>query len=373
MRILLVHSFYRPGLPSGENSVVIDQAKLLSDSGYEVEVWGPTSPDQMSPKNQIKLGSQIATGRGLDPLSFIESFQPDMVHVHNTFPNVGTRWLARCEVPIAMSLHNYRTVCANGVLTRDSQQCTSCLTGSTINAVIHSCYKDSVIATAPIVFFQRHLRAAISRSIETLIFTSEISREILSPHLSFTNSIVLPNYVAEVQAKVECVPAHTTEPYYVVVSRLTPEKGVKQLLDIWPRERKLFVIGDGPQRTELERISAQSNVHFLGYVHSEIRDALLSQARALILPSVTLEADPVVVAQALSAGTPCIVNQFTATASLANESPAIRVYQDSNSLAKVIADLTSCDVRHSARILYEDRWSAKSWLCTYEASVLHRK
>ena len=369
MRILLVHSFYRPGQPSGENDVVLNQRDLLQSRGYDVKIWGPTSPDDMGTAQKIATGLRVSIGRGQDPLAYIQEFQPDLIHIHNLFPNISVNWLNQSSVPVVMSIHNYRTVCANGVLLRDSLPCTDCLTGSSLNAVRHGCYQNSSAATLPVLGFQRHLRSAIEQNVDKLIFTSELSREVLSPLLNHRSSVVLPNYVADARRQNSDGP-DPINPYYVVLGRLSPEKGIEQLLRIWPRHLKLIIVGDGPQRTQLEAIADPTSVEFRGFVSSEERDAILSRARALILPSVTLEADPVVVAQALSAGTPCVVHAQTSSARLADRSSAVRTYQDKNSLEASLKGLEGSTVRGGARALYEEVWSADAWLARYKKSVL---
>jgi len=205
--------------------------------------------------------------------------------------------------------------------------------------------------------------------VDKLIFTSELSREVLSPLLNHRSSVVLPNYVADARRQNSDGP-DPINPYYVVLGRLSPEKGIEQLLRIWPRHLKLIIVGDGPQRTQLEAIADPTSVEFRGFVSSEERDAILSRARALILPSVTLEADPVVVAQALSAGTPCVVHAQTASARLAERSSAVRTYQDENSLEASLKGLEGSTFRVGARALYEEVWSSDSWLAAYQKSVI---
>ena len=369
MRILLIHSFYRPGQPSGENDVVLSQRDLLRSRGYDVEIWGPTSPADMGMAQKVATGLRVSVGRGQDPRAFINRFQPDLIHIHNFFPNISVQWLDQCTVPVAMSIHNYRTVCANGVLIRDSRPCTDCLTGSSLNAVRHGCYQNSRAATLPVIGFQRQLRSAIERNVDKLIFTSELSREVLSPLLVHRSSVLLPNYVADAQRQNSSGP-DTAHPYYVVLGRLSPEKGIEQLLRIWPRHLNLVIVGDGPQRAELEALADPTSVTFRGFVSAEERDAILSGASALVLPSVTLEADPVVVAQALSVGTPCVVHAQTSSARLTDRSPTIRVYQDRGSLAAALKGLEGSVLRGAARKLYEQTWSADSWLATYKKLVL---
>ena len=369
MRILLVHSFYRPGQPSGENDVVLNQRDLLQSRGYDVEIWGPTSPDDMGTAQKIATGLRVSIGRGQDPLAYIQEFQPDLIHIHNLFPNISVNWLNHSSVPVVMSIHNYRTVCANGVLLRDSLPCTDCLTGSSLNAVRHGCYQNSSAATLPVLGFQRHLRSAIEQNVDKLIFTSELSREVLSPLLNHRSSVVLPNYVADAGRQNSDGP-DPVDPYYVVLGRLSPEKGIEQLLRLWPRHLKLVVVGDGPQRVLLEAIADPTKVKFRGFVSAEERDSILSRAIALVLPSITLEADPVVVAQALSTGTPCVVQSQTSSARLANQSQAVRTYENKESFETAVIGLDDPTVRAAARALYEEVWSADAWMATYEKSVL---
>jgi glycosyltransferase involved in cell wall biosynthesis len=369
LRILLIHSFYRPGQPSGENDVVLNQRDLLLSRGYDVEIWGPTSPADMGMAQKLATGLRVSVGKGQDPRAFIKGFKPDLIHIHNLFPNISVQWLDHSTAPVAMSIHNYRTVCANGVLIRDSRPCTDCLTGSSLNAVRHGCYQNSRAATLPVIGFQRQLRLVIERNVDKLIFTSELSRDVLSPLLVHRSSVLLPNYVAGAQRQNSSGP-DTTHPYYVVLGRLSPEKGIAQLLRIWPRHLNLVIVGDGPQRAELETLADPSSVTFRGFVGAEERDAILSGAKALVLPSVTLEADPLVVAQALSVGTPCVIHAQTSSARLADRSLAVRTYQDLDSLEAGIEGVNGSAVREAARALYQETWSADSWLDTYKKSVL---
>jgi glycosyltransferase involved in cell wall biosynthesis len=205
--------------------------------------------------------------------------------------------------------------------------------------------------------------------VDKLIFTSELSREVLSPLLNHRSSVVLPNYVADARRQNSDGP-DPVDPYYVVLGRLSPEKGIEQLLRLWPQHLKLVIVGDGPQRAQLEALADPTNVNFHGFVSADERDAILARAIALVLPSVTLEADPVVVAQALSVGTPCVVHAQTSSARLAGRSPAVRTYQDEDSLEASLKGLEGSTVRGGARALYEEVWSADSWLATYKKSVL---
>jgi len=356
-------------MPSGENEVVLNQAELLGSQGYDVEVWGPTTPANMSIFDKIDTGLRVSVGMGQDPYSITKRFRPNLIHVHNFFPNISLRWLARLDVPAVMSLHNYRSVCANGVLFRDSRPCTDCLTGTSLNAVRHGCYQDSKLATLPLIGFQRRLRSVIAEDLDKIIYTSELSKEVLSPHVANQTSVLIPNYVKDTQQN-RSSDHSEPHPYYVILGRLSPEKGIKELLQIWPKGLKLIILGDGPQRDELQVVADPMAVDFRGYVCAAERDRILSQAQALILPSVTLEADPVVVAQALSSGTPCVVRIQTASARLAIRSLAVCTYNDAESLMVALRSVEGSAVRAAARKTFEQIWSANAWMRSYENEVL---
>ena len=71
MKILILHSTYRSGPASGENRVVEDEARLLSEAGHEVDIFAP-GPGQPSGLKMIQTGlgaiwSKQAVGRSGAP------------------------------------------------------------------------------------------------------------------------------------------------------------------------------------------------------------------------------------------------------------------------------------------------------------------
>ena len=378
MRILLVHSVYRGSSPSGENNVVSQEAQLLKSSGYEVALWDPASPTDPSVRTKIKTGVAALRATGQDPNDLIQDFEPDLIHIHNLFPQVGTQWLAKTQVPKVITFHNYRLKCASGVLFRDSKRCTDCLDGSRLKAIQHKCYQGSRAATLSVLSHQNHLRAALREHIDMAIFTSEFSKGLLAPEFPRCPSIILPNYVAPLVQSSVHEPTHPStndaagrDTYFVTVGRLSEEKGIDQLIRDWPPGERLVIVGDGPLRSHLEELAAGTPIQFRGFIPESERDALIRDARALILPSVTPEVDPVSVAQALSVGTPCIVRSQTASADYAASCAAIRVYDDPESLKGALAQLrTRQEWSPIAQLFYESRWSAASWLRGFEQGVL---
>ena len=93
------------------------------------------------------------------------------------------------------------------------------------------------------------------------------------------------------------------------IGRLAGEKGVRGLLEAWRLARvegvELLVVGDGPERAALEAMRVPG-VQFTGpFGHPAVLETLRS-VRCLLLPSLWFEGEPMIVIEALAAGTPVV-------------------------------------------------------------------
>lgn len=120
----------------------------------------------------------------------------------------------------------------------------------------------------------------------------------------------------------------------VCVGRMTREKGHRDLLSAvmqtssrWPADwpgLRLWLIGDGPLRSELESLAAAVErphiIEFLGTKSSPA--SFIAAADALVLPS-HFEGMPNVVLEAMALGTPVIATRAGGTTELQREEPTI--------------------------------------------------
>lgn len=100
-------------------------------------------------------------------------------------------------------------------------------------------------------------------------------------------------------------PDGNKEDYYVTVSRLVPYKRVDLIVQAFARmpQRKLVVIGDGPERNRIARLAAP-NVELLGYQPFEMMRTYMQRARAFVFAA---EEDfGIVPVEAMACGTPVI-------------------------------------------------------------------
>jgi glycosyltransferase involved in cell wall biosynthesis len=139
MRILLVHNRYRSAAPSGENRVVDQEGEALAALGHEVRRFTRES-DEISQWSLLKKASVPARTVWSresfhDMKAVLRDYQPDVVHVHNTFPLISAAVLHACRdagVPVVATIHNYGLACANRAFFRNGAVCHDCVDGSPI-------------------------------------------------------------------------------------------------------------------------------------------------------------------------------------------------------------------------------------------------
>jgi glycosyltransferase involved in cell wall biosynthesis len=163
------------------------------------------------------------------------------------------------------------------------------------------------------------------------------------------------------------------------VGRLSPEKGVHVLLDALARapERVCAVIvGDGPQRAELEvqteRLALGDRVRFLGH-RSEIR-TIFASLDVVAVPSLWYEAFGRVVVEAMNEGVPVVAARIGGMAELFTDGVEGFFVESGSveSLASCLATLPDqrerlADMGARGRALVRERYSLARVLRDYEA------
>ncbi|MEI5007977.1 glycosyltransferase family 4 protein [Streptomyces sp. PmtA] len=318
-RVALVHSFYSSRRPSGENAAVLDQAEALRAAGHDVTlVAAHTDALETERGYTLRAAVRVATGRGRSPLAELRRLGPDVVHVHNLFPNFATDWLDRWPGAVVATLHNYRPVCAAATLFRDGKTCTACPDGDRWTGLRHGCYRGRRGATLPLTWAGRHGAAAhpLLRRAERLVALSERSRDLYQRFGVPPEKLALvPNFVASGSPGTgpedrSAAPAAR----WVYAGRLSEEKGILPLLRSWPESEPLDVIGSGPLESACREV-APGAVRLLGPLPRQEVAARLPRYTGLVFPSVCPESATALVCQeALAAGVPVLALAGSAAA-----------------------------------------------------------
>ena len=365
LRVAIVHSFYDSRQPSGENTQVEAERHALAQAGAEVRLFGASTDERGSERfYRARAAMRVATHRGASALDAVDHFQPHIVHVHNLFPNLGRRWVAALDVPVVVSLHNFRFVCAAATLFRDGGVCTDCPDGHPWAAVRHRCYRGSVAATLPLVLGNRGGPTSdpVIRRADRLLCIFPRQRLILEKAGVASDRIVpwhnfLPDSLAPPDRYA------TARDGCLYVGRLTAEKGVADLVSRWSGDMPLTVIGEGPLRTEVEMLARGRNVVVLGPTpRSRVID-LLRRSVALALPSLWPEAMPLIAIEALACGVPIIARAETASAEPILEDEIGMVVPDAAAFPAAAARLAvEPDISERCRKVFETRYTEAGWV-----------
>jgi glycosyltransferase involved in cell wall biosynthesis len=374
LRVAVVHSFYRSHSPSGENQAVLAQTDALARAGHRTHLLAAHT-DELSraPLYPLRTAATVATGRGRSPLAELRRLRPDVVHVHNLFPNFGRSWLRRWHGCVVATVHNYRPLCAAGTLYRDGSACTRCPDGDRWAGLRHGCYRDSRVATAPLAWAGRRGVAAdpLLQRAQSVVVLSETSRQVyLRAGIAPERLALVPNFTSApaarpgfaVSATATADPAKSA---WVVAGRLSAEKGVLELLRGWPTGQPLDVVGDGPLLEECRSIAPPS-VRFLGALdHPELRRRLPSW-RGLVFPSRCLEGAPMIYPEALAAGLPVLAFAGSSVADCVHEHSTGAVVEWSEPLEEALIRATErfpAQRAHCrsvfARYYTEEAWAAR--------------
>jgi glycosyltransferase involved in cell wall biosynthesis len=234
-----------------------------------------------------------------------------VVHVHNVFPALSPaviRAAAAEGVPVVMTLHNFRLLCPPATLLRDGRVCQDCLGRLPWPALVHGCYRNSRVATAPYVAslvlhrgigtFDRIRRFA---AVSGFVRAKHIEAGIEPGRIAVKPNFAWPAARRDGAGK-----------YFLYLGRLSSEKGVDTLLEAWRQALgRLLVAGDGPELTRL-RTLAREGVEFLGAVPAERARMLTREARAVLVPSRCYEAFSRVIVEAYAAGVPVAASRIGA-------------------------------------------------------------
>ena len=306
MRILVVHSRYQSGDASGENRVVSDEVRLLREAGHEVSAWTP-EPLSHTIADRGLLGIHAIWSRAarVRIARELRRLQPQVIHAHNLFPMLSPTVLrGHPGVATVVSLHNYRLLCIRADFLRDGQPCEDCLGATPWRGVAHRCFRGSAIASGSLgASLSLHRALGSFGCVDRFLAVGQFVREKhLAAGFDPERLLVKRNFTWE--APLRTGPGR----HYLYAGRLSPEKGVSTLIAGWSDSLgKLVIAGDGTERATLEA-RAPGSVEFTGHVSPSRVQELLTDARALILPSVCYEAAPRSVIEAFAAGVPVIAS-----------------------------------------------------------------
>lgn len=316
-RVLIVHNWHRA--LSGENRVVEADIALLRGAGIEVETYSRRN-DELD-----DFGLAQWAGMALRPTispadvravrRVIDSFHPDVVHLHNLLPLISP-WVVRTAhaagVPVVQTVHNYLHVCVAGSYFRDGHPCHDCQ-GRSVPwpGVVHACYHRSRAQSAAL-----GLALAVHRQTWRLVdrflaVGRTVARHLETMGIDPRRIVLRGNPVAD--------PGPTSPPGpggALYVGRLASAKGPQLLLAAWRlsglgSSHRLRLAGDGPDRAAIERVARElPGVELLGPVSHQRVLELMVESSFVVAPSLWEEPFGLAVVEAMAHGRPVLATNL---------------------------------------------------------------
>jgi len=323
--VLAIHNYYQQ--PGGEDQAFAAETRLLEAHGDEV-IRYTNHNDRVASLHALDLARKTIWNEQSyrDLSNIIRDRRPDVMHAHNTFPLISPAAYTAARdggIPVVQTLHNFRLLCANGLLFRDGHVCEDCV-GQTIPwpAVVHKCYRGSLAASAVVatMLLYHRARGTWQRDVDLFVAATDFARtKLIEGGLPPDKIVVKPNFV-EWEVDAQSVDDEAERDYMLYVGRLSAEKGIRTLIASWNASTGLLplrIVGDGPLKDEVLRAAATNPlIRWLGYRPASEIQQLLRGARALVLPSECYEMFPLVVLEAYSTGVPVIGSRTGALESI---------------------------------------------------------
>lgn len=260
MRVLMLNDLpVAPGPGHGGAEVVIDRlCTALQGRGHEVLVHSRPGPRL----GLHRVGAFWDPQEGRRVAALLRSFRPDVIHAHNVLRELSPAvlWAVR-RLPVVLTVHDLRIAAI--VLGQ----------GSAAERLVDGRIKQPLDA------------ALVRRVVDSYVTVGPVAAEVLR-HKGFDPVTVIeppaPSWPAPVRLPSECTDL-------AIIGRVATDKGVDVALAAFARldpalRGRLLVVGDGPQKAELEA-SAPDGVDFLGRLTADELPGLLATVRAVVLPS----------------------------------------------------------------------------------------
>lgn len=327
MRILIVNKFYY--LRGGDCVAAISLKEILEQKGHIVAVfsmeyplnleseWRQYFPSEVdfssnTIKGKLKAFKRLFYSREVKVKleRLIKDFNPDIIHLHNVHSYLSplvAQVAYKLNKKVVWTLHDYKLICPSYSCLRNSQVCELCYKNK-FNVLKFRCLKHSSVASLLALleaYFwnQKRLQKYTGYFIAPSMF---LKKKMISAGFNPSRIKVIHNAL-NLKDK-ENVNYTDIGNYYCYVGRISPEKGIDNLLSVASKlPYKLKIIGSGELFEPLKnKYSDCDNIEFLGQLDHDKVIEVLRSALFSILPSVCYENNPFSIIESLCVGTPVL-------------------------------------------------------------------
>jgi glycosyltransferase involved in cell wall biosynthesis len=380
LSVLVIHNRYQQA--GGEDVMVQAETDMLRAAGHRVVQYIRDNAEIANysalRKASLLLSASWNQKAYAEVRSLIDRHRIDIVHCHNLLALVSPAvfYAARSAgVPVVQTLHNFRLVCPAGTLFWHGAPCQKCADNAGLG-IRRGCYRDSRCQTAAVSLMTtaHRLCGTWRKAVDAYLAPSQFCRDyFIKAGLAPGKLHLKPNFLARDPGK------RTGQGNYALFAgRLTPEKGVLEMIDAWIdiTEVPLLIAGEGPLYGDacalIER-SGSRHIKLLGHLDPAEVLAHLKQARFVIFPSRWYEPFGMVLLEAAACGVPVIASRIGAIPELVADHQTGLLFDPEN--FSELADQVRWAWNHpeamdrmgsAARRMYEQKFTAEK---NYQALI----
>ncbi|MCF6153468.1 MAG: glycosyltransferase family 1 protein [Candidatus Kuenenia stuttgartiensis] len=398
LNVLHINKFHY--LRGGSEAVYFGTAKILESHGHKSLFFSMHHPDNIPCEtsnyfmpyvdlntNRTGIGNQLKNaGRILYSLEakkrlshLLKEYPVDIAHLHNIHHQISPsilHTLKKRNIPVVITLHDYKMACASYSMMADGKTCEACSGGKYLEAIRHKCVKGSLAKSslAALEMYVHHRLFDIYNNVDVFISPSLFLKNKLR-EMGFMKEIVhVPNFIDTEKFEKLSGGDNGHESSIVYFGRLSHEKGLRTLLKAAKNINsgiEIKLIGDGPLRNDLEEWVKKEdikNIRFLGYRKGNELFHEIKKSNAVVLPSEWCENNPISVLEAFALGKPVIGSRIGGIPELVRDGETGLTFEsgDIKDLSQKISTLLNNDsliarMGENARNLVRDEFNPERY------------
>ena len=387
MKVLLVNKFhYRKG---GSETYYFTLAEALKARGHEVVFFAMQDEKNLPCDQEQYFVSNASVNGGIKSKlnmllhmtyskeayakmkKLLQAEQPDLVilnlvHKQITLSIIDAIKEHDSKLPIFWTMHDLIAVCPSYTMRDGSGNiCEKCLEGNYTHCVKNKCIKGSM----PMSILSQYEAEYIRKrkwydKVDLFICPSEFYRKKLVEGNFTSSPIVTMRNPLPMDTAFEC--RSENEGYILYFGRLSPEKGVKTLIEAAKLcGCHLVILGTGPQEEELKAIAEHcDNIEFKGFQTGEALRNYVKNSKCVILPSEWYENGPYSAMEAMALGKPLIVSNMGGLPELVEDGVNGFVYEKTaEALAERVQKLQDLPEEAYSKMVQCSLEKAKTMFC----------
>jgi len=358
MKILMANKFYHPA--GGPEEVLLETSEYLRSMGHMVIPFSMQHPRNLKTKyekyfvsnvdynnhsrlpwNSARITLRIIFNseakRKMDQL--IEDTQPDIAHLHNIYHQLSPSILLSLKkhnIPVVMTLHDFKLVCPNHTFMRQEKPCEECQGKYFHKAIRYRCVKDSYVKSAicALEMYIHKVNQTYIKTVDCFLALSRFAqRKLIQYGLPKEKVKYLPNYVEVPVYKTNS----TKERYILFLGTLSDKNGifnlVKAMRNLPPI--KLKVAGEGEQETFIRDYIGKNrmdNVEMVGFLSGEKLKRTIANCSFLVFPNNCYHNCPMSILQSFACGKPVIGSNLGSVPELVEDGETGLLFESSNEM-----------------------------------------